>query len=95
MIIFQINVQYVTIGESESNPPIAGHTNAPSAFPVASKRMEPVTRDVEFIQAFGLVKHKQNALNAVAHVGTDAAFISSFKKLSQASMPDAPDHALL
>lgn len=81
MIVFQINIKLIPICVNERNSPIASYSNAPRAFSVASETMESITRNVQIIKGFCLIENKQNPIDAVAHVRTDAALVSSLVEL--------------
>jgi hypothetical protein len=55
--------------------------------------MQAKPRDIHLLKCFGLIKHQQDALDAITHIGADPAAIPSFVELLQAAMPDACDHA--
>lgn len=92
MIVFQIDIKHVTICKQERNSPVTSHPNAPCTFSVTGKCMKPIAGNIQIIKCFSLIKNEQDSFDAVAHVRTNIALVSSFVQESQTPVLDGFDH---
>ena len=75
--------------EAENDPPIAGHPNAPLAMPVAAEPMQAPARQIRFPWRLRILKHGQNAPDALHMIGVEGASVVMVMEPPQASVGDS------
>ena len=89
MVINEIHTHSFGSLKAEDNPPIAGHPNAPLAMPIAAEPMQTPARQVRIAWPLCILKHGQDAPDALHMSGIEAASIVMFMEPPQTFVGDS------
>jgi hypothetical protein len=92
MVIYEINVDDVSVVEPENDPPVPRYGYAPKALKVARQRMKPQSREIRVPWSPRGIKIGENARDFLAKGSVNLRCVVPFIETLQSAMPEAADH---
>jgi hypothetical protein len=80
VVVYQINIEYITVFEPEYDAPVTADADAPAPFPIAFQRVQAISRKVNVHRMKRRVEMGQHIGNALELIRRDLAGVSVLKQ---------------
>jgi hypothetical protein len=92
MVVQIVNVEYVTVGETESYSPVCPDRYGPEPFPLALKRMQLDARQIQIGGGMGRIEPHKNVTQLHGVFNDHSARVSPLVKALQTFVAERSDH---